>query len=50
VAAGTPVAIVNRGATRGDGDASLIVDAPLADVLPELVASVGQRASVPFAG
>ncbi len=50
VAAGTPVAIVNRGATRGDGDASLIVDAPLADVLPDLVASVGEHALVPLSG
>lgn len=50
VAAGIPVAIVNRGATRGDGDASLIVDASLADVLPDLVASVGQYALAPFAG
>lgn len=34
---GTPVAIVNRGPTRGDGDATLRVDAPLGDVLPAVV-------------
>jgi NAD-dependent SIR2 family protein deacetylase len=32
-----PVAIVNQGATRGDGDAALIVDAPLSQALPDLV-------------
>lgn len=34
---GIPVAIVNRGATRGDGYAALTLDAPLGVVLPELV-------------
>jgi NAD-dependent SIR2 family protein deacetylase len=34
---GTPVAIVNRGPTRGDGDAAIRIDAGLADVLPRLV-------------
>lgn len=33
----TPVAIVNRGPTRGDGAATVRVDAPLGDVLPALV-------------
>ncbi|MCZ2810522.1 NAD-dependent protein deacetylase [Modestobacter sp. VKM Ac-2979] len=33
---GIPVAIVNSGATRGDGKATLKVDAPLGAVLPEL--------------
>lgn len=32
-----PVAIVNRGPTRGDGDACVKIDAGLADVLPRLV-------------
>lgn len=35
---GTPVAIVNQGTTRGDGQAAVKVDAPLGRVLPELVA------------
>ncbi|GAA4150212.1 NAD-dependent protein deacetylase [Phytohabitans flavus] len=34
---GIPVAIVNRGATRGDSYAALTLDAPLGAVLPELV-------------
>jgi NAD-dependent SIR2 family protein deacetylase len=34
---GTPVAIVNRGPTRGDADAVVRIDAGLADVLPRLV-------------
>ncbi|HKS99419.1 MAG TPA: NAD-dependent protein deacetylase [Rugosimonospora sp.] len=34
---GIPVAIVNQGATRGDGYAALRVDAPLGEVLPALV-------------
>ncbi|WP_326645197.1 NAD-dependent protein deacetylase [Streptosporangium sp. NBC_01755] len=34
---GIPVAIVNQGPTRGDGYATLTVDAPLGTVLPELV-------------
>jgi len=33
----TPIAIVNQGATRGDGLASVLVDAPLGAVLPALV-------------
>jgi NAD-dependent SIR2 family protein deacetylase len=33
---GIPVAIVNRGATRGDAKADVLVDAPLGEVLPEL--------------
>jgi NAD-dependent SIR2 family protein deacetylase len=35
---GIPVAIVNRGPTRGDEHARLLVDAGLGDVLPRLVA------------
>jgi NAD-dependent SIR2 family protein deacetylase len=35
---GIPVAIVNQGATRGDPYASVVVDAPLGVVLPELAA------------
>ncbi|MGH8891017.1 MAG: NAD-dependent protein deacetylase [Acidothermaceae bacterium] len=38
---GIPVAIVNQGATRGDLDATLLVDAPLGAVLPRLVDRVG---------
>lgn len=34
---GTPVAIVNRGPTRGDADAVVRIDAGLSDVLPRLV-------------
>lgn len=34
---GVPVAIVNQGATRGDPYAAVTVDAPLGQVLPELV-------------
>jgi NAD-dependent SIR2 family protein deacetylase len=34
---GVPVAIVNQGPTRGDGDAALLVEAPLASALPELL-------------
>ena len=33
---GVPVAIVNQGPTRGDGQATVKVDAPLGDVLPRL--------------
>lgn len=44
---GLPVAIVNRGATRGDRHATLKIDAPLADVLPaavsELVSTGGRQ-------
>ena len=36
-ALGIPVAIVNQGATRGDELASVRVDAPLGEVLPQLV-------------
>jgi NAD-dependent SIR2 family protein deacetylase len=38
---GTPVAIVNRGSTRGDGDATVKVDAGLTDVLAHLVDQLG---------
>jgi NAD-dependent SIR2 family protein deacetylase len=38
---GRPVAVVNRGATRGDGKATLRVDAALGTVLPGLAAAVG---------
>jgi NAD-dependent SIR2 family protein deacetylase len=34
---GTPVAIVNRGPTRGDDDAAIRIDAGLGDALPRLV-------------
>lgn len=37
---GLPVAIVNQGATRGDGAAALLVDAPLGVVLPALTDQV----------
>ena len=37
--AGTPVVIVNRGATRGDGLAAVRVDAGCSDVLPALAAA-----------
>ena len=37
---GIRVAIVNQGVTRGEPYASLIVDAPLGEVLPELAGSV----------
>ena len=37
---GVTVAIVNQGPTRGDGQASLRVDAPLGDVLPALSATM----------
>jgi NAD-dependent SIR2 family protein deacetylase len=37
---GIPVAIVNQGPTRGDGRASLRVDAPLGSVLPRLATAV----------
>lgn len=39
---GVPVAIVNQGTTRGDGEASLIIEAPLAEALPELLTRVGE--------
>ncbi|MBW3605664.1 MAG: NAD-dependent protein deacetylase [Actinobacteria bacterium] len=41
---GTPVAIVNRGPTRGDADAVVRIDAGLADVLPRLVDLLADRA------
>lgn len=41
---GIPVAIVNQGATRGDGYAALTIDAPLGVVLPELVRLTGSPA------
>jgi NAD-dependent SIR2 family protein deacetylase len=47
---GIPVAIVNQGATRGDGKASLLVDAPLGQLLPRLVAPVTARRQGPPAG
>ena len=37
------VAIVNRGPTRGDDDASIKIDAGLADVLPRLVDRLGEH-------
>ncbi|MEV4497772.1 NAD-dependent protein deacetylase [Micromonospora arborensis] len=37
---GIPVAIVNQGPTRGDGHATVRVDAPLGALLPELAARV----------
>jgi NAD-dependent SIR2 family protein deacetylase len=37
---GIPIAIVNQGATRGDAKASLLVDAPLGQLLPRLVEHV----------
>jgi NAD-dependent SIR2 family protein deacetylase len=40
---GIPVAIVNRGATRGDALASLTIDAPLGEALPSLVRRVDPR-------
>ncbi|GAB4107154.1 NAD-dependent protein deacetylase [Micromonospora taraxaci] len=42
---GIPVAIVNQGPTRGDGHASVCVDAPLGAVLPELTARVSASAA-----
>ncbi|MGW5555801.1 NAD-dependent protein deacetylase [Micromonospora sp. NPDC003944] len=38
---GIPVVIVNQGPTRGDGHATLCVDAPLGAVLPQVAARVG---------
>ncbi|MET7670717.1 NAD-dependent protein deacetylase [Micromonospora luteifusca] len=44
---GIPVAIVNQGPTRGDGYATVCVDAPLGALLPELAARVaGEAATV----
>ncbi len=38
--AGKPVAIVNQGPTRGDGEATVRVEAPLGEALPALAAAV----------
>ncbi|WP_242895497.1 NAD-dependent protein deacetylase [Actinomadura litoris] len=38
---GVPVAIVNQGATRGDGHAALTLDAPLGTALAALLAELG---------
>ena len=38
---GVPVAVVNQGPTRGDGLATVRVDAPLGRVLPALVEGIG---------
>jgi NAD-dependent protein deacetylase/lipoamidase sirtuin 4 len=38
---GMPVAIVNRGVTRGDGEASVKVDGALADVMVRVAAALG---------
>jgi NAD-dependent SIR2 family protein deacetylase len=43
---GIPVAIVNQGATRGDDKAAIRVDAPLGQVLPEVVDVIQRRSSV----
>nr|WP_230209298.1 NAD-dependent protein deacetylase [Tetrasphaera sp. HKS02] len=40
-ALGIPVAIITRGATRGDADATLQLDAPLGATLTELVSRLG---------
>jgi NAD-dependent protein deacetylase/lipoamidase sirtuin 4 len=40
---GIPVAIVNQGPTRGDSVATIRIDAPLEEVMPELVGFVEQR-------
>ncbi|MET7707791.1 NAD-dependent protein deacetylase [Micromonospora sp. NPDC005413] len=42
---GIPVAIVNQGPTRGDGNATVCVDAPLGALLPELAARVAGDAA-----
>ena len=44
--AGTPVAIVTRGRTRGDADATLRVNAPLAQVVPALAARLAPGVEV----
>ncbi|MFG1869490.1 NAD-dependent protein deacetylase [Micromonospora arborensis] len=44
---GIPVAIVNQGPTRGDGHATVCVDAPLGALLPELAARVVDDAATP---
>ncbi|MEU8084038.1 NAD-dependent protein deacetylase [Micromonospora sp. NPDC049101] len=43
---GIPVAIVNQGPTRGDGHATICVDAPLGALLSELAGRVGGAAPV----
>jgi NAD-dependent SIR2 family protein deacetylase len=43
---GIPVAIVNRGPTRGDDYATLTVDAPLGTVLPDLAGRLDQENGV----
>ncbi|MFA9429491.1 NAD-dependent protein deacetylase [Egicoccus sp. AB-alg2] len=40
---GLPVAVVTRGVTRGDRQATLKIDAPLGEVLPDLVLAMGAR-------
>jgi NAD-dependent SIR2 family protein deacetylase len=49
---GIPVAIVNQGPTRGESYATLTIDAPLGEVLPETVRIIGTRAptGAPAAG
>ena len=42
-----PIAIVNRGATRGDAQATIRIDAPLADVLPAVVRAARWNQSEP---
>jgi NAD-dependent SIR2 family protein deacetylase len=42
---GIPVAIVNQGSTRGDGCASIRVDAPLGEILPAVAAEHRRRRS-----
>src|SRR5262245_29204478 len=43
VKVGVPVAIVNQGATRADGNATIRVEAPLGHVLPALVGRLDGR-------
>jgi hypothetical protein len=38
---GIPVAIINQGATRGDAQATVILDAPLGPALTSLTARYG---------
>ncbi len=44
---GVPVAIVNQGPTRGDDEAALLVEAPLAEALTELLTQLPNRVSRP---
>jgi NAD-dependent SIR2 family protein deacetylase len=44
-----PVVIVNQGSTRGDAHAAATLDAPLGQVLTELVAGLGSRPTVKMA-